>query len=119
MPTQPDPHDTPTPMPEASDERTVLHDRAHQDLPAVHGLMPVPWRYARGQRVQYREYPDTPYRVIGRTVTEMEGMTDVTQYYVHPWTLIKVWMVDRPLCVYEIDLQPWPEEETQYVEPTQ
>lgn len=80
--------------------------------------LPVPWRYARGQRVRHRDSPTTPYRVIGRSLLEMDAMMDRVTYYVQPWLLTGQYMIDRPLLCDEIDLQPWPEEEP-HVPPTQ
>lgn len=73
---------------------------------------PVPWQYAIGACVRYRaphpspEYTQ-PYRVIGRSVTEMEGLRCAVTYYIMPWERSGVWMRDRPLNVLPQDIEAW------------
>lgn len=86
----------------------------HPPEPAAVGA-PL-WGFTLGQQVRYCPYvragirqdstPPELWRVIGRSYTEMAGMSPVAQYTIMPWVLSGDYFCDRPLVVFVDQLQP-------------
>lgn len=83
-------------------------------------VMSLPcFTFALGAKVRYVPYSGTgassasvhagePCRVIGRSLTQMQGLGDVVSYYLQPWILTGQWMAhDRPLHVMADQVEVW------------
>jgi hypothetical protein len=71
----------------------------------------LPWRFALGAKVFYIPHgaPSNtqPWRVIGRSWSQMQGQEDAMQYTIQPYVLTGTWVSDRALVVFESQLAAW------------
>ena len=88
-------------------------------MPDTGGVSCSVFAHSLDDRVRYHPYvvssreetTSLPYRIVGRSVTEMQPMGPViVGYYLQPWRRTGVWMKDRPFFVMAEQVMPWEQE---------